>query len=286
MTESIRFAKGEGLGNDYIVVDQAELPVELTTARIRRICDRHFGVGSDGILVADLADGIALRIWNPDGTEAEKSGNGLRIFGAWLHGRGLVRDGEWFPVRLIRDTVRMRVEERLARGQLMIRAEMGRATFNGRDVDFTPSPGETLDYELDLGDGLSARINTVSLSNRHCVVFVDTLERADYDARAPRLCTHPSFAEGTNVQLARVVDDRTLEAWIWERGAGETLASGSSSCAVAAAAVRRGFVQPGTFRVLMPGGHTEVEISPEYDVTLLGPAGMVFSGEMSLDVLG
>lgn len=286
MAASIRFAKGEGLGNDYIVVDRAELPVELTTERIRRICDRHFGAGSDGILVADLSDGIALRIWNPDGTEAEKSGNGLRIFAAWLHGRGLVRDGEWFPVRLIRDTVRMRVEERLARGQLMIRAEMGRATFNGADVDFTPSPGETLDYELDLGDGLSARINTVSLSNRHCVVFVDELDRADYEARAPRLCTHPSFAEGTNVQLARVVDDNSLEAWIWERGAGETLASGSSSCAVAAAAVRRGFVPPGTFRVLMPGGHTEVEISPEYDVKLLGPAGMVYSGEMSLDVLG
>ncbi len=286
MTSTLRFAKGEALGNDYIVVDAADLPVELTTDRIRRICDRHRGVGSDGILLADLSDGIALRIWNPDGTEAEKSGNGLRIFGSWLHGRGIVQSNEWFPVRLIRDTVRMRVEERLERGQLMIRAEMGRATFNGRDVDFTPSTGETLDYDLDLGDGLSARINTVSLANRHCVVFVDELTRADFEKRAPRLCTHPSFTEGTNVQLARVVGPNTLEAWIWERGAGETLASGSSSCAVAAAAVKRGFVQPGTFRIDMLGGHTEVEISPDYEVKLLGPAGMVFSGEMALDVLG
>ncbi len=286
VTSTLRFAKGEALGNDYIVVDAADLPVELTTDRIRRICDRHRGVGSDGILLADLSDGIALRIWNPDGTEAEKSGNGLRIFGSWLHGRGIVQSNEWFPVRLIRDTVRMRVEERLERGQLMIRAEMGRATFNGRDVDFTPSPGETLDYDLDLGDGLSARINTVSLANRHCVVFVDELTRADFEKRAPQLCTHPSFAEGTNVQLARVVGPNTLEAWIWERGAGETLASGSSSCAVAAAAVKRGFVQPGTFRIDMLGGHTEVEISPDYEVKLLGPAGMVFSGEMALDVLG
>ena len=151
MTNHLRFSKGDGLGNDYIVVDAAELPLELTTDRIRRICDRHRGVGSDGILVADLSDGIALRIWNPDGTEAEKSGNGLRIFGAWLHGRGIVGDNEWFPVRLIRDTVRMRIEERLSRGQLMIRAEMGRATFNGQDVDFTPSPGETLDYFCENG---------------------------------------------------------------------------------------------------------------------------------------
>ncbi len=283
--KTISFSKGEALGNDYIVVDRAELPFELTTADIRRICDRHRGVGSDGILIADLGTDIALRIYNPDGTEAEKSGNGLRIFGAWLHGRGHVSDDDWFPVRLVRDTVRMRVEERLAGGQLMIRAEMGRATFNGADVDFTPSPGETLDYELDLGDAGSARINTVSLSNRHCVVFVDRLERADFERRAPRLCTHPSFAEGTNVQLARVKDAHTLEAWIWERGAGETLASGSSSCAVAAAAVKRGFVQPGTFRVEMEGGHTEVEVSGDFAIRLLGPAGMVFSGALPVEVL-
>ena len=281
----MRFWKGEALGNDYIVIDGADLRGSLTPERIRRICDRHRGVGSDGILLADLRDDIALRIYNPDGTEAEKSGNGLRIFGAWLHGRARVKDNEWFPVRLVKDTVRMRVERRLARGQLMIRAEMGRATFLGADVDFTPSPGETLDHELDLGDGSSARINTVSLSNRHCVVFVDQLERSDFERRAPRLCTHPAFREGTNVQLARVVDDRTLEAWIWERGAGETLASGSSSCAVAAAAVKRAFVQPGTFRVNMPGGHTEVEISPDYDVKLLGPAGMVFEGELRDEVI-
>lgn len=288
---AVRFSKGEGLANDYIVIDRADLvdddgvPFELSTSQIRLICDRNRGVGSDGILLADLRTDIALRIYNTDGSEAEKSGNGLRIFGAWLHGRGLVADNEWFPVRLVKDTVRMRVEEHLARGQLMIRVEIGRATFNGVDVDFTPSPGETLDYDLDLGDGLSARINTVSLSNRHCVVFVDALERADFLQRAPRLCDHPAFAHSTNVQFARVTDDHTLEAWIWERGVGETLASGSSSCAVAAAAVKRGFVQPGTFRVDMQGGHTEVQISSDYDVILLGPAGIVFHGELNGEVL-
>ncbi|MGH7443727.1 MAG: diaminopimelate epimerase [Longimicrobiales bacterium] len=281
----VRFSKGEAIGNDYIVIDRADLPFELSAAQVKRICDRHRGIGSDGILLADLRTDIALRIFNTDGTEAEKSGNGLRIFGAWLHGRGLVADNQWFAVRLVKDTVRMRVEEHLAGGQLMIRAEMGRATFHGADVDFTPSPGETLDYPLDLGDGLSARINTVSLSNRHCVVFVDALERADFEQRAPRLCDHPAFAHSTNVQLARVKDAHTLEAWIWERGVGETLASGSSSCAVAAAAVKRGFVQPGTFRVEMPGGYTEVEIGEDYDVKLLGPAGVVFGGELRGEVL-
>jgi diaminopimelate epimerase len=280
----MRFAKGVALGNDYIVIDAADLARPLTTSAVQRICDRHRGAGSDGILLADLTDDIALRIINPDGTEAEKSGNGLRIFGAWLHGKGRVRTGEWFSVRLVKDTVRMRIEEELAGGELMIRVEMGHATFRGEDVAFLPNAGETLDFPLDLGDGLTAQVNTVSLSNPHCVVFVDALEQADFEARAPRLCTHPAFAHGTNVQLARVVDANTLEAWIWERGAGYTLASGSSSCAVAAAAVKRAFVRPGTFRVNMPGGHTIVTVSPEYDVVLSGPAGMVYEGEFS-DVL-
>ena len=281
----MRFAKGVALGNDYIVVDAADLGRPLSTRAVQRICDRHRGAGSDGILVADLSDDIALRIINPDGTDAEKSGNGLRIFGAWLHGQRRVVMGEWFSVRLVKDTVRMRIEHELPGGELMIRVEMGHATFRGADVAFLPNAGETLDFPLDLGDGLSAHVNTVSLSNPHCVVFVDALEKADFEQRAPRLCTHPAFAHGTNVQLARVVDAHTLEAWIWERGAGYTLASGSSSCAVASVAVKRGFVHPGTFRVYMPGGHTEVSISPDFDVILAGPAGMVYVGEFSDDLI-
>jgi len=133
-------------------------------------------------------------------------------------------------------------------------------------------------HELALPRGGSAAINTVSLGNPHCVVFVDTLERSDFLARAPQLCTHAAFAEGTNVQFARVAGPRELEAWIWERGAGETMASGSSACAVAAAAVRRGFVEPGQFIVQMEGGTVEITVSAEYDVELLGPAQMVYEG--------
>ena len=277
---AVPFSKGHGLGNDYLVVDRAQLPAPLTPARIRLLCDRHRGIGSDGILEADLARDIALRIYNPDGTEAEKSGNGLRIFGAWLYDSGRVRLDEWFTVRLIRDSVRMRVERELAHGALMIRVEIGRATFRGEAEGFTPSSGETLDFELALPRGGSARVNTVSLSNPHCVVFVDALERADFLARAPQLCTHPAFRAGTNVQLARVTGPRTLEAWIWERGAGETLASGSSASAVCAAAVRRGLVEAGELEVLMEGGRVEVTVSSEFDVVLLGEAQMIFRGEL------
>ncbi len=282
----MEIAKGHGLGNDYLVVETPTLPFELTPARIIAICDRHTGLGSDGILIADVARRsvagereFGLRIWNPDGTEAEKSGNGLRIFAAWLHAHGHVGD-EWFGVRLVKDRVRMRVESASGTGIVEVRVEIGRTTFRGADVGFVPQADEALGVRLDLGDAGTAEITTVSLSNPHCVVFVDALERRDFLTRAPRLCTHEAFAAGTNVQFARVAGPRLLEAWIWERGAGETLASGSSSCAVAAAAVRRGFVQPGTFEVRMPGGSTEVTVGDDFAIVLRGPARMVYSATL------
>jgi diaminopimelate epimerase len=111
-------------------------------------------------------------------------------------------------------------------------------------------------------------------------VFADDLRRSDFLERAPQLCTHAAFAAGTNVQFARVLGPRELEAWIWERGANETQASGSSACAVAAAAVRRGFVEPGQFVVQMQGGSVEVTVSPEFDVELLGPAQIIYEGRL------
>jgi diaminopimelate epimerase len=277
---SLPFQKGHGLGNDYLVVDAADLPCALTPARARLLCDRHRGIGSDGVLLGDLSTGISLRIINPDGSEAEKSGNGLRIFGAYLHGRGLVKE-DWFDVHLPKDTVSMRVEEILDNGVLMIRVEMGYAKFTAESVGFTDAEGDVMGFRVPLRDGKSAEINTVSLSNPHCVVFVDELERADFLERAPQLCTHAMFTAGTNVQFAKVIDKKTVEAWIWERGANETMASGSSASAVCAAAVKRGFLKPGTFEVKMQGGSAEVEVDADYKVKLRGPAQMILEGKLS-----
>lgn len=267
------FSKGHGLGNDYLIVDQADLSFQITPAFIQAMCDRHRGAGSDGLLVGRIDDGkFHLRIYNPDGSEAEKSGNGLRIFGAYLYGRGLVKQ-DWFDVQLVKDTVQMRVEEELEAGALMIRAAMGRAAF------------QHMDHELDLQHGVTARVNSLSLSNPHCVVFVDDFDRDDFLERAPQLCKHPFFEAGTNVQFARVLEPTVIAAWIWERGVGETLASGSSSCAVAAAAVRRGFVKPGLLTVRMPGGDAEVEVAEDFNVKLRAPAQLIFSGRISAAVL-
>lgn len=277
----LNFAKGHGLGNDYLVVDAADLSGDITPAFIRAICDRHRGAGSDGLLVGKVdGGGISLRIYNPDGTEAEKSGNGLRIFGAYLHGRNLVGN-DWFEVQLIKDTVSMRVEQVLGGGELMIRAAMGRADFNESAVSFSGRTGA----DLELPEGGSACVTTVSLSNPHCVVFVEELERTDFLRRAPQLSNHASFQFGTNVQFARVIDRTHVQAWIWERGVGETLASGSSSCAVAAAAVKRGSLDAGLITVQMPGGEAEVEVREDFSVLLRAPAQIILRGTIPADVV-
>jgi diaminopimelate epimerase len=181
-------------------------------------------------------------------------------------------------VKLVRDSVRARVESLRDDGGLDVRVEMGRASFRSEDVGFTPAAGEVIDHVLDLADGLRARIHTVSLANPHCVVFVDRLERSDFLARAPLLCTHAAFRRGTNVQFARISGEQMLELLIWERGVGETLASGSSACAAAAAAVRHGLLTHGRIDVHMQGGNADIEINETYGVRLRGPARMVFRG--------
>jgi diaminopimelate epimerase len=283
---TLRIAKGHGLGNDYLVVDSSVLPWPLTVERTRIICDRHRGLGSDGILIGDVsARPFRLDILNPDGSSAEKSGNGLRIFAAWLHRRGLVRTGGWFDVQLVKDAVRMRVEDELVFGAVQVRVEIGTASFLGRDAGFTPQPALALETPLDLPSGSRAVVNPVSLSNPHCVVFVEKLERADFLERAPQLCTHAAFPAGTNVQFARVAGPDTIELWIWERGAGETLASGSSACAATAAAVRLGSLPHGTFEARMPGGSVEVTVHPDFAIELNGPAQMIYEAEFAPGIL-
>lgn len=275
------FWKGHALGNDYIVLDRTDAaPPE--PSMIRALCDRHRGVGGDGVLVADRSsDPIGLRIFNPDGSEAEKSGNGLRIFGAWLHGQRYVDPDSPFHVALPAERVEMRVESRADDGALMIRVDMGAARFRAGDVAFTAvnPDAEVQGRPLDV-EGGPVSIHLVSLGNPHCVVFVDVMDREELRRTAPLIQAHPAFEHGVNVQFARPVAADTLEAAIWERGAGETLASGSSACAVAAAALRAGLVSGHRFEVRMAGGAVTVQIDDDWGVRLTGEARIVFSGEL------
>ena len=262
---TLRFAKYQALGNDYLVVEPEDVGT-LTPERVRRLCDRHFGVGADGVLVPTAppaAADFALAIWNPDGSEAEKSGNGLRIFARWLWDRGRVA-GEPFTVATAGGRVRCQVRDAGA----CIFVEMGRARFGAVD--------ETLDLP-----GGSIRFTAVDVGNPHCVVRCDAPSPELARRLGPQLETHPRFPKRTNVQLVRVCGRDRIQIEIWERGAGYTLASGSSSCAAAAAAVKWSACD-GAVTVEMPGGTLAIGVGPAFELTMEGPAEKVFEGEISL----
>jgi diaminopimelate epimerase len=278
---TIPFAKGHGLGNDYIVLRRHDLPFDLSEASIVRICDRNWGIGSDGILVlvdSTRAD-FGLRIFNPDGSEAEKSGNGLRIFAKWLRDHGQARQD-----RFTVDT-KGGVVECLCHVQdgrvAFVTVEMGRATFRAPDIPMSGPDRDVVGVPLQLGDGTAVAATAVSVGNPHCVVFEERLDTDACKRVGPLIERHPAFPQRTNVQFARAVDRHTLDILIWERGAGYTLASGSSSCAAAAAAVRNGRCDHGRVTVRMPGGDLVIDVRPDWSLRLEGPVEEVYTGALS-----
>ena len=274
------FFKGHGLGNDYLVFEGGEEWV-LDRQRIIAVCDRWKGPGSDGIVLLEdrTTRPFPLRMFNPDGSEFERSGNGLRILAAYLAREDLV-DDEPFDVSVGGDTVQLHVPDPPERGSYDVSAEMGLAGHGPGAVGLDPGALDA-DRKLDLGDIGSHVVHPVSIGNPHAVVFPEEWRRELIDEIGPQISVHPAFAEGTNVQVARVLDDTTLEARIWERGVGPTSASGTSACAVAAAAVNSGRSVPGHFEVRMDGGSMGVTVTAGMEITLTGPVQEVSGGKLT-----
>lgn len=277
----IPFAKGHGLGNDYLVIRETDLPQALTTRAIGRICDRNWGAGSDGILllVPTTRADFGLRIFNPDGSEAEKSGNGLRIFAKYLRDHGLAsRDS--FTVDTKGGVVECQCRREGGR-VVFVTVEMGRVTFRAPEIPMNGPDRDVVGVPLQLRDGTMLSVTAVSLGNPHCVVFVDRLDDGECRRLGPQIETHAAFPNRTNVQFARVAARDTLDILIWERGAGYTLASGSSSCGAASAAVRTGRCDAGRITVRMPGGELAVHVRPDWSLRLEGPVEEVYTGTLS-----
>jgi diaminopimelate epimerase len=275
----MHFWKYQALGNDYIVMDgraQIAPPSDL----VRRICDRHFGVGSDGILWHEEADGgIALRIYNPDGSEAEKSGNGLRIFARYLFDRGLVCDAP-FAVTTPGGRVTCHVLD--AGGRVQV--EMGRVSFASRDIPVVGPEREVLEEKLSIG-GEEVIFSAATVGNPHCVILRERVTREEACRLGPLLENHTTlFPNRTNVQFVQVLDERSIQIEIWERGAGYTLASGSSSCAAAAVAHRLGRVGR-SIAVHMPGGDLDVVLDERMHAQQTGPVGAVAEGDVANDLI-
>lgn len=285
MTEPLRAGpacfRAHGLGNDYLVFEEGDAwPV--SPEAVRAVCHRWEGVGSDGIVV--LLGGEAgappfrLRMFNPDGSEFERSGNGLRVLAAFLAAEGRVGE-EPFTVEVGGDRLVMRVHGRPPGGRFDVSVEMGRVRFGPEAVELDQSalaPEGGMELE---GVG-PVEVELVSVGNPHAVVFGQELGRERLEAVGPALSTHPAFASGTNVQLAAPAGEHRVRALIWERGVGHTFASGTSSCAVAAASVRRGLVEPGEVEVEMEGGSLFVTVGIDDEVTLRGPVQAVCRSEL------
>jgi diaminopimelate epimerase len=278
----IPFTKGHGLGNDYIVIDERDLPRPLDTRAIERVCDRNWGAGSDGILlkVPSARADFGLRIFNPDGSEAEKSGNGLRIFAKYLWDHGHAAGRTTFSVDTKGGLVECTCHVRDGR-MGFVTVEMGAATFRAAAVPMTGPDRDTAAVPLDLSDGSTLTATVVSVGNPHCVVFVDRLDEEQTRRVGPMLERHPLFPQRTNVQFARATAPDALEIMIWERGAGWTLASGSSSCGAASAAVKTGRCKHGRVTVTMPGGQLVIEVRPDWSLRLEGPVEEVYTGALS-----
>jgi len=274
----MRFHKYQALGNDYLVLEPGG--ADLEPALVRAVCDRHLGIGADGVLVEDgpSRGGLALRILNPDGSEAEKSGNGLRIFARYLWDGGRV-GSESFEVTTRGGVVRCQVRD----AGRMVFVEMGVASFDAAVIPVAGPRREVVDETIEAG-GERLRFTALTVGNPHCVVCVDVPTPELARRLGPALEAHPAFPRRTNVQFVRVVDRGRIEMQIWERGVGITLASGSSACAAAAACVRLGLCD-GDVTVAMPGGELEITVAAGYQLTMLGPVRKVAEGMLADELL-
>ncbi|MBI4573662.1 MAG: diaminopimelate epimerase [candidate division NC10 bacterium] len=278
-----QFVKSHALGNDYIVLDEAQLSKPLTPEAVRRICDIHYGIGSDGILLLTAGQGadFGLRIFNPDGSEAEKSGNGLRILAKFLYDHGYATKSE-FTMSTLGGIVRARLQ--LDRGQVTdVTADMGRATFVSSEIPVAGPRREVVKEVLQVGER-QFTVTAVSVGNPHCVIFTDELDPDEVRRLGPAIEHHPSFPNRINVQFARVLGRERVSILIWERGAGYTLASGTSSCAVAAAGVKNSLTDR-RVTIQSPGGELTVGVTENWDLTLTGPASEICVGRLSQDLL-
>ncbi|HRE07949.1 MAG TPA: diaminopimelate epimerase [Opitutaceae bacterium] len=274
----MRFAKYHALGNDYLVLNPADFPAwkAPTASQIRVICHRNFGAGSDGILWGPLPSNrsnFGLRIFNPDGSEAEKSGNGLRIFSRYLWDQRLTTH----PTFTI-ETPGGQVTSEIKDSGRLITVDMGSVSFLSTKIPVTGPEREVLNESLTVLDRTFG-FCSATIGNPHCVILLPEISETLARRYGPDIETHPLFPRKTNVQFLKILDRSNIQIEIWERGAGYTLASGSSSSAAAAVAHRLGRVDRDV-TVHMPGGQIGISIGDGFSIRMTGTVNKVAEGTL------
>jgi diaminopimelate epimerase len=272
----MEFNKYHALGNDYIVIDPTKLNIELDQNLIYRICHRNYGVGSDGILYGPLDTNncdFGLRIYNPDGSEAEKSGNGLRIFARYLWDCGYIKE-KHFTVETPGGAVICQVSQ----DGKAVRVEMGTVSFNSTKIPIIGKPREVIYEQIEALDEIFT-YSAATIGNPHCIIHCDNPTEELAKKFGPIIENDSRFPNRTNVQFMRIIDRNNIQIEIWERGAGYTLASGSSSTAAAAVAYKCGYCD-NKITVHMPGGQLEIQITKTFSTEMNGPVSSVFTGSI------
>lgn len=275
----MQFSKWQGLGNDYILLHREEIPFDLTPDNVRLLCDRDFGIGSDGVLIIGPQTGedrFQLQIFNPDGSEAEMCGNGVRMVA-----RKLKMEGSIGGDRVVLDTAAGEIVPVLGDGY-MVKVDMGIARFGGEKLAYFT--GDAIDETLTVG-GRSFTFTFVDVGNPHAVITspwpLDLVPLHEY---GPQIEEHKYFPRKANVEFVVVIDEHRAKVRVWERGVGETRACGTGATATATAMVRTGrCVSP--VIIELPGGTLEVEVHDDLRVFMTGPAEEISHGDLSLEFL-
>lgn len=275
----MRFTKVQGLGNDFILVNGFEENIDLEEfpALAVRMCDRHFGVGADGLvplLPSAMAD-VTMRIFNSDGSEAEMCGNVIRCAAKYLYEHGVVKKDK---IRVETLAGIMVPELVIEEGRVkLVRVDMGEPRLDRPDIPMDGPPGRVLDEPLEV-DGITYRITAVSMGNPHCVIFVPDVEQVLLHVAGPRLEVHQAFPRKTNVEFIQVLNREEVKMKVWERGAGETMACGTGACAAAVASALNGHTGRRVL-VRLQAGALLIEWADNNHVFMTGPAEEVFTGE-------
>jgi len=276
----MKYSKYHAIGNDYIVILPPDIQRELEPEIVRLICHRNYGVGSDGILVGPLESrtcDFKLRILNPDGSEAEKSGNGLRIFARFLWDQHLI-----FDQRFTVETLGGEVSCEICNGGRRVKVEMGEVSFDSRKIPVAGESRDVLNEKIEV-NGEAFTFCAATVGNPHCIIFSENPTPEEARRFGPLLEVDPRFHNRTNVQFMKVIDRNNIQIEIWERGAGYTLASGSSSTAAAAVAYRLGLCDQDIL-VHMPGGEIRIQFNDGFYATMTGPVTKVCDGVISKEM--
>ena len=285
-----RFTKFQGFGNDYIVFEAAQLTTVVDLGSFaRRICNRHYGAGSDGIAVvqssADTESDFEVRIFNPDGSEASMSGNGTRCAASYLFYHNLWSD-DLLRLRTRNGIKRYHLLERSGEGSFLFCSELGQPKFDSASIPMqTPEPLDRVTDHPLVVEEKAVRVTALQMGNPNCCIFVDDFDSIDWRRLGPLIESHPQFPERTNVIFIRVRDRGNIEERLWERGVGETESSGTCSCAAVVASVINEKTDR-SVKVHAPGGIIPIEWRDDGEVVLTGRADVVYNGEwLDLDSL-